>query len=123
MKEKMRERVATDQRAGFFEPESARGDGLVKGKVKWGFGVVKLEALGETRGLMSTVEATAEIFIRAFKALKPRERDAVLEKIVSDRALAEDLAAALLLEKRRRQPRERFRDVLKELRIFRVNWS
>jgi len=66
---------------------------------------------------MSATEATAEIFVRAFKALKPRERDAVLEKIVADRGLAEDLADALLLEKRRRQPRQRFRDVLKELKI------
>jgi len=66
---------------------------------------------------MSAAEATAEIFVMAFKALKPREREAVLERIVADTALAEDLADTLLLEKRRRQPRERFRDVLKELKI------
>jgi hypothetical protein len=66
---------------------------------------------------MSAAEATAEIFVMAFKALKPREREAVLERIVADAALAEDLADTLLLEKRRRQPRERFRDVLKELKI------
>ena len=66
---------------------------------------------------MSAAEATAEIFVMAFKALKPREREAVLEKIPADATLAEDLADTLLLEKRRRQPRERFRDVLKELKI------
>ena len=66
---------------------------------------------------MSAVEATAEIFLMAFKALKPREREAVLEKIVADRVLAEDLADSLALEKTRKQPRERFKDVLKELKI------
>jgi hypothetical protein len=66
---------------------------------------------------MSAAEATAEIFVRAFKALKPREREAVWERIVADRVLAEDLADTLLLEKRRRQPRERFADVLKDLKI------
>jgi len=67
--------------------------------------------------VMSAAEATDEIFIRAFKALKPKERDAVLERMFADSAIAEDLADALLLEKRRRQPRERFREVLKELKI------
>ena len=66
---------------------------------------------------MSAAEATAEVFVLAFKALKPREREAVLERIVADAELAEDLADTLLLDKRRRQPRERFRDVLKELKI------
>jgi hypothetical protein len=66
---------------------------------------------------MSGAEATAEIFVRAFKALKPRERDAVLERIVADRTLAEDLADTLELEKTREQPREKFRVVLKELNI------
>jgi len=50
---------------------------------------------------MSTAEATAEIFLRAFWALKPKEREAVLEKIVTDRSLARDLADTILLEKRR----------------------
>jgi hypothetical protein len=71
----------------------------------------------DSPAIMSATEATAEIFVRAFKALKPREREAVFERIVADAALAEDLADTLSLEKRRRQPRERFRDVMKELKI------
>jgi hypothetical protein len=66
---------------------------------------------------MSATEATAEIFLTAFKALKRRERNAVLEKIVADSDLAEDLADTLALEKRRRQPHEPFRNALKELKI------
>jgi hypothetical protein len=67
--------------------------------------------------VMSSSEATAEVFVMAFKALKPKERDAVLKRMIKDSELAEDLADTLLLEKRRRQPRERFSDVLKELKI------
>ena len=66
---------------------------------------------------MSATEATAEIFVTAFKALKPREREAVWQKLVRDTKLAEDLADTLALEARRRQRRVPFRDVLKTLKI------
>jgi hypothetical protein len=66
---------------------------------------------------MSATEATAEIFVTAFKALKSREREAVWHKLVSDAELAEDLADTLALEARRRQPRESFRKALQSLKI------
>jgi hypothetical protein len=66
---------------------------------------------------MSATEATAEVFVTAFKALKRREREAVLERLVSDSKLAEDLADTLALEARRHQPRQPLRDALKELKV------
>jgi len=66
---------------------------------------------------MSATEATAEVFLTAFKALKRREREAVLEKLVSDAQLAEDLADTLALEARRHQPHQPIRDALKDLKI------
>jgi len=66
---------------------------------------------------MSATEATAEIFVTALKALKPKEREAVWQKLVADPKLGEDLADSLALEARRRQPRESFRDVVKALKI------
>lgn len=66
---------------------------------------------------MSATEATAEIFMTAFKALKPKQREAVLQKLVADVELADDLADTLVLEARRHQPRTPLRDVLKDLRI------
>ncbi len=66
---------------------------------------------------MSATEATAEIFMTAFKALKRKERDAVLQKLVSDAELADDLADSLALEARPDQPHTPLRDVLKDLRI------
>lgn len=66
---------------------------------------------------MSAAEATAEIFVTAFKSLKRREREAVLTRMITDTELSEDLADTLALEARRHQPRQSFRDVLKELKI------
>jgi len=44
-------------------------------------------------------QATAEVFFTAFKALKNKEREAFLEKIISDRELREDLIDLALIEK------------------------
>ncbi len=66
---------------------------------------------------MSATEATAEVFLTAFKSLKPRQREAVLEKLLTDENLSEEVADTLALESRRHQPRQPFRQVLKELNI------
>lgn len=67
--------------------------------------------------LMSAAEATAEVFVTAFKSLKPRQREAVLERMLADEDLSADLADTLALEARRHQPRQPFRQALKELGI------
>ncbi|MDQ6911457.1 MAG: hypothetical protein M3128_01110 [Verrucomicrobiota bacterium] len=66
---------------------------------------------------MSATEATAEIFLTAFKALKRKEREAVLQKLIADRELADDLGDSLALEARRDQLRTPLREALKDLRI------
>jgi hypothetical protein len=66
---------------------------------------------------MSAAEATAEVFVTAFKSLKPRQREAVLERMLADEELSADLADTLALESRRHQPRQPFRQALKELGI------
>lgn len=48
---------------------------------------------------MKTSQATAEIFFTAFKALKSAEREAFIEKIISDPQLREDLIDIALIEK------------------------
>jgi hypothetical protein len=53
--------------------------------------------------------------VAAFKALKRGEREAVLEKLVSDAQLEEDLAGSLALEARRHQPHQPLRNVLTDL--------
>ena len=66
---------------------------------------------------MSATEATAEIFVTAFKALKRKQREAVLQKLVADVELAGDLADTLALEARRHQSHTPLREVLTDLRI------
>ena len=66
---------------------------------------------------MSATEATAEIFVTAFKSLKRPQREAVLERMLTDEKLSEDFADTLALEARRHQPRQSFRQALKELKI------
>ena len=66
---------------------------------------------------MSGAQATAEVFVTAFKSLKRREREAVLGRLLADAELSEDLADTLALEARRREPRHSFRQTLRELKI------
>ncbi|MCX6912258.1 MAG: hypothetical protein NT167_04235 [Verrucomicrobia bacterium] len=58
---------------------------------------------------MSAIEATAEVFVTAFKTLKPRQREAVLTRMLADVELSEDIVDTLALEARRHQPRQSFR--------------
>ncbi|MCL5022549.1 MAG: hypothetical protein M1497_04130 [Nitrospirae bacterium] len=48
---------------------------------------------------MRANQATAEVFFTAFKALKNKEREAFLEKILSDPELREDFIDVALIEK------------------------
>lgn len=43
-------------------------------------------------------QATAEVFFTAFKSLKDKEKEAFLEKIISDPELREDLIDLALIE-------------------------
>jgi hypothetical protein len=61
---------------------------------------------------MSAIEATAEVFVTAFKSLKPCQREAVLERMLQDKDISSDIADALELEARRHQPRRPFRQAL-----------
>jgi hypothetical protein len=66
---------------------------------------------------MSAAQATAEVFVTAFKSLKRREREAVFERLLADDELSEDIADTLALEARRHQQRQSFRQTLKELNV------
>jgi len=48
---------------------------------------------------LKTNQATAEVFYIAFKALKNKEKEAFLEKVISDPELREDLLGIVLIEK------------------------
>jgi hypothetical protein len=48
---------------------------------------------------VKTAEATAEVFFVAFKALKSKEKEAFLERVIEDRVLREDLIDIALIER------------------------
>jgi len=66
---------------------------------------------------MGTSQATAEVFVTAFRSLNRRERDAILERMLADEELREDLVDTLALEARRHEKRSPFRHVLADLKI------
>ncbi len=53
---------------------------------------------------MSPTEATAEVFLTAFRALSRKERQAVLARLASDHDLREDLHDLALVAQRRDEP-------------------
>jgi len=46
---------------------------------------------------MTTTQATAEIFFTAFKSLKSKEREAFLEKVLSDSGIRHDIIDIALI--------------------------
>ncbi|MGA2064856.1 MAG: hypothetical protein ABSG86_07800 [Thermoguttaceae bacterium] len=63
---------------------------------------------------MTASQATAEIFLTAFRTLGKEERQAVLAGIAADKQLREDLLDLAVMAKRRRQPSRPFREYLRE---------
>jgi hypothetical protein len=63
---------------------------------------------------MTSTEATSEVFLTAFRALKKREREAVLEKLFKDKQLVEDLMDLVVLKQRRKEPSRRLATYLAE---------
>jgi len=53
---------------------------------------------------MTTVDATSEVFMTAFRALPKKAREAVVGKMLSDREFREDLIDAAIIEQRRKEP-------------------
>jgi hypothetical protein len=66
---------------------------------------------------MTTVEATAEVFYMAFRALPSREKDSVIRKLLEDRLFREDMGdilVAIQRESERSESYDRVRKILKE---------
>ena len=53
---------------------------------------------------MTNVEATSEVFLTAFRALPKKAREAVVEKMLSDKEFLEDVIDTVIIEQRRREP-------------------
>jgi len=53
---------------------------------------------------MGTAQATAEVFLAAFKALPKHQRNVVIERFLRDKTFREDVIDIAILERRRREP-------------------
>ncbi len=54
--------------------------------------------------IMTSTEATAEVFWTAFRSLSRKEREAVVERLLRDREFMEDLIDMVILEQRKNEP-------------------
>jgi hypothetical protein len=63
---------------------------------------------------MTQSQATAEVFLTAFRALPKQEQGAVLAGIVQDENLREDLLDLGVFEQRREEPSQNFEEFLAE---------
>lgn len=52
---------------------------------------------------MTQAQATAEVFWKAYQALKPKEREAFLGKLMKDKGLAEDLRYGVIIQERKKE--------------------
>ena len=65
---------------------------------------------------MTTVEATSEVFLTAFRALPKKAREAVVEKMLSDEEFLEDLVDTVIIEQRRKEPSRNLDEYLADRR-------
>jgi hypothetical protein len=65
---------------------------------------------------MTTVDATSEVFMTAFRALPKKAREAVVDKMLRDKEFREDLMDATIIGQRRREPSRPLEEYLSERR-------
>jgi hypothetical protein len=63
---------------------------------------------------MSTIEATSEVFMTAFRALPKKTREAVVCKMLSDKEFLEDLIDTVIIEQRRKEPSRSLDEYLRD---------
>ena len=64
---------------------------------------------------MAAYQATAEIFMTAFKALPTKERNTFLAKLLQDNSLREDIMDVAIAMKRGGEKTKPFREFIKNL--------
>jgi len=65
-------------------------------------------------GATAAADASAEVFVTAFRALPQKARRKILTSLLETEDLREDLEAVLLWEERRDEPSRPFREYLAE---------
>ena len=63
---------------------------------------------------MTKTQATGEVFWTAFQALRPVEKQAVLERLLKDKALRQDLQDLATIANRKGEPARPLRNYLED---------
>jgi hypothetical protein len=63
---------------------------------------------------MATTDATAAIFLTAFRALPKKEREAILARLLKDREFREDLIDTVIIDQRHKEPSKSLDEYLAE---------
>lgn len=64
--------------------------------------------------MITATNATAEIFLTAFKAMPKKERHAVIDKLLTDNEFMEDLIDISIIKQRENEPSRSLDDYLAE---------
>jgi len=64
--------------------------------------------------MISTTNATAEVFLTAFRAMSKKERDAVIDRLLADKEFMEDLVDISIIKQRKHEPSRSLDDYLAE---------
>ena len=64
--------------------------------------------------IVTTIDATSEVFMTAFRALPKKAREAVVDKMLSDKEFREDLMDAAIIEQRRKEPSRPLKDYISD---------
>ncbi|NTV66654.1 MAG: hypothetical protein HGB06_03045 [Chlorobaculum sp.] len=62
--------------------------------------------------MMTTTNATAEVFLTAFRAMSKKERNAVIDKLLADNEFMEDLIDISIIKQRKNEPSRSLDDYL-----------
>jgi len=65
---------------------------------------------------VTTVDATSEVFMTAFRALPKKAREAVVDKLLKEKEFREDLMDAALIERRSKEPARALEEYLSDRR-------
>jgi hypothetical protein len=64
--------------------------------------------------MITTTNATAEVFLTAFRAMSKKERNAVIDRLLTDNEFMEDLIDISIIKQREHEPSRSLDDYLAE---------
>jgi hypothetical protein len=74
----------------------------------------EVEAMARKPATAASADASAEVFMVAFRSLPQRARRRILSSLLETEELREDVEAVLLWEERKDEPRRSFREYVSE---------